>query len=623
MRIGTLFIAAAAGMLIPFGCSSNNGTTETPPPVPIVETGDPTKPGYFVDMTAQSGIRFVYENGQEAGHYAILESLGGGVALIDYDRDGLLDIFLPGGGYYTPDKKIHGHPCALFRNEGDWKFREVTKEVGLDKIAFYSHGGTVGDYDSDGWPDLLVTGYGAMTLFRNDKGEFVDVTVAAGLRIKEDMHWSTSAGFADFDGDGFNDLFVCHYVNWDINKNHPTCNDSTGRVRDVCSPKQFEGLPHRLFLNNQKGGFVDASQEAVVEMDANGKATYKPLKPGKGLGVLIVDINHDGKPDIYIGNDTTDNYLYVNRGKGKFEELATPLGVARDENNVPNGSMGVTAADYDGSGHFSIFVTNYQHEAHQLYRNKGQGPFHFASTRAGIMAIGLVYVGWGTTFIDYDRDGAEDIFIVNGHVVRHPPPPGTLKQRPVLLKNLRQPGEQPFSVRFKEVSKEGGPFFWQQHMGRGCAIGDLDNDGRPDIVVAHIKENVTLLRNDVKNDNHWLGFEVVGKPCRDAVGTELILETEIEFKGQKQAQKLHRQVLGGGSWASSNDRRILFGLNAEYKPVVKSLTVKWPSGKESVFSAGALEGAPRGRGSRTLDRYWRVVEGEAELQEWKAGMWAK
>lgn len=609
MRLLLVLLAVACGLGLS-SCGSNHGAAETPVPVAASkEVIDPDKPGYFVDVTPQSGIQFTYRNGEEAGHYAILESLGGGVGLIDFDRDGLLDIFLPGGGYYTPDKKILGHPCALYKNVGNWKFREVTKDVGLENIGFYTHGATVGDYDNDGWSDMLVTGWGRMTLFRNDMGRFIDVTEAAGLLPKSDSHWSTSAGFADFNCDNLPDLFVCHYVNWHLTKNHPDCHDSAGRVRDVCSPKQFEGLPHYLYLNNGKGAFVDVSNEAVVETDRKGTVIQKPLRTGKGLGVVILDINHDGKPDIYVANDTTDNYLYVNKGNAKFEEQATQLGVARDENNVPNGSMGVAAADYDGSGQFSIFVTNYQHEAHQLYRNKGQGPFHFASTRAGIMAIGLIYVGWGTGFLDYDRDGAEDIFISNGHVVRHPPPPGTLKQRPVLLKNSRQPGEQPYAVRFKDVTKEGGPYFMQFHTGRGCAFGDLDNDGRTDIVVSRVKEPVVLLRNDVKNENHWLGIELEGRKYRDAVGAELILETEIEHNGAKQLQKLHRQIMGGGSWASASDHRIVFGLNAEFKPVVKSLTVKWPSGSTTVIAGDQL----------ARDRYWRVLEGEAKPQEWKPG----
>jgi hypothetical protein len=609
MRSLTLFLPVLP-LLIVNGCaeSHNGGTSATAPGVNAIKpvaVADPAVPGYFVDVTAQTGIKHKFENGDEAGHFAILESLGGGVALIDYDQDGLLDIFLPGGGYYTPEKVIKGHPCKLYKNLGNWKFRDATAEAGLDKIEFYSHGGTVGDYDNDGWPDLLVTGFGRMALFRNNKGKFEDVTAQAGLQSKDEWHWSTSAAFADFNGDQLPDLFVAHYVNWHLLKNHPTCNDSFGVKRDVCSPKRFEGLQHYLYLNDGKGGFLDVTQSCVIDRGPDGKETLQPLKKGKGLGVIVLDVNHDGKPDIYVANDTTDNYLYINRGNARFEELATQLGVARDENNTPNGSMGLAAADYDGSGHYSIFVTNYQHESHQLYRNQGNGPFYFASARAGITAIGMTYVGWGTSFFDFDRDGAEDLFILNGHVVRFPPPPGSLKQRPVLLKNMRQPGEKPFNVHFKDVTEKGGPFFFDFHMGRGCAVGDLDNDGRPDIVVNRMKENVVILRNDVKNDNHWLGVQLVGKPYRDAAGAELILELEVDHQGKKLTQQLHRQVLAGGSWASTSDRRTLFGLNAEHRPVIRSLLVKWPDGKTQTFAADVLK----------PDRYLRIEEGEAAPKE--------
>jgi hypothetical protein len=557
------------------GCGS--GALPTPPDeAPAQEAG----PAFFRDVTAGSGIDFTCRNGEEADQYTILESLGGGVGLIDYDGDGLLDVFLVGGGYFDgPDKKqIKGHPCKLYKNLGNFQFRDVTHEVGLDIPWFYTHGCAVADYDRDGWPDLLVTGYGRLALFHNEpdgKGgrRFVEVTHRAGL---DDDLWSTSAAWADLDGDGFPDLYVCHYVDWSFAK-HPTCgSQSAGAARDICAPPTFGGQPHRLWRNNCDGTFTDVSREAGLR--------FPPAK-GKGLGVLIVDFNDDRRPDVYAVNDTEDNLLYVNRGRRgelRLEERGLDSCVARDDHGLPNGSMGVDAADYDGSGRPSLWVVNYEMEHHGLYRNLGGDLFRYASHVAGVAALGRGYVGFGTGFLDADGDGWEDLFIANGHVLRHPARTAR-RQRPVLLRNLGD-------GRFADVSAGQGPYFAAEHLGRGAAVGDLDNDGRADLVISHLNEPVAVLRSQPPEaGRHWLGVELLGRDHADVVGAKLVLEVG--------GRRLTRFTKGGGSYLSSGDRRILFGLGTAAE--VGRLTVFWPSGEEQHWDGLAV------------DRYWSLLEGEA------------
>jgi hypothetical protein len=598
--------AVAAGVVL-LVCRGEPEPPETPrrePPRPV-----PLAPGYFEDVTPGSGLAFTYRNGAEAGHATIFESVGGGVALLDYDGDGLLDVFLTGGGSFAgPDKKqITGRPCKLYRNLGGFHFQDVTAEVGLDCLAggkpwFYTHGCAVADYDNDGWPDLLVTGWGRIALFHNvpvdpkdpAKGrKFVDVSAEAGLG--RGITWATSAGWADLDGDGYPDLYVCQYVNWSWD-NHPRCTAAQDPARrDVCPPEGFDALPHKLYHNNGNGTFTEVSAAAglrVPRPDSGRRRGDRVKNYGKGLGVLLADLDGDGRPDIYVANDTSGNFFYRNRGGGRLEEVAAESGVAYDDAGTATGSMGVDAADYDGSGRLSLFVTNYQNQLHALYRNRGRGQFVFASHAAGLSGLSRHYVGFGTGFLDFDLDGHEDLFLSNGHVLYSPPPPAELKQRPLLLRNERRPGDRPHEVRFADVSARAGPYFQTGHVGRGAALGDLDNDGRTDLVLSPTNEPAVVLRNRHATGHHWLGVRLIGRRYRDAVGARL----ELAVGGQK----LVRAVKGGGSYLSSGDRRVVFGLGTNNR--VGRLSVRWPSGKTQTWE---------GLG---VDRYWDLREGEEKAR---------
>jgi hypothetical protein len=591
--LGGLLLALAA-------CRPQPSEPAEPGPAPEVPAGPPL----FEDVTAASGLAFTYRNGEEtADHLAILESLGGGVALLDYDGDGLLDVFLTGGGVYAGPggKQIVGCPCKLYKNLGGLKFKDVTAEAGLDRLAggrpwFYSHGAAVADYDRDGWPDLLVTGWGGVALFHNEpdgKGgrRFADVTAAAGL--DKGITWATSAAFGDLDGDGYPDLYVCQYVNWSF-ANNPTC-EYLGKAPDVCPPRMFDGLPHKVYRNtpltlpSPPGGGEGRVRGARKFEDVSAAAGLVPggRESSKGLGVLLVDVDGDGKPDVYVANDTTPKLLYLNAsrpGAIRFREAGEESGAARDSQGKATGSMGLDAGDYDGSGRPSLWVTNYEQEQHGLYRNAGRPGavfFHYQTAEAGLAVASQKYVGWGTAFLDADLDGWEDLFLVTGHVVRYYTETGVgRKQPPVLYRNL--------GGKFQDVSRQVGRYHETNHLARGVGFGDLDNDGRTDLVISHVNEPAAVLRGVGGVGRHWLGVELVGRGHADVVGARAELRV-----GER---TLARFAKGGGSYLSSGDRRLLFGLAETARP--GRLTVTWPGGARQHFDGLAA------------DRYYRIVQGQ-------------
>jgi enediyne biosynthesis protein E4 len=578
-RFGALALVVGSAVLVALvvvACSRPAPEEKPPERPPEVAPTEPpyTGPAWFKDVTEQTGIRATCRNGEEADQFTILESLGGGVAVFDYDGDGRLDVFVVGSGYFDGPTKtdFKGHPCKLYRNLGGLKFEDVTAKTGLDGPWWYTHGAAVADYDRDGWPDLVVTGYGRIELFHNEPdgaGGRRFVAVGANLGLKDDF-WSTGAGWADIDGDGFPDLYVCHYCDWSFT-NNPVCKATSGAApRDVCPPQKFKPLVHSLFKNEKGARFRDTAADH----------NFKP--DGCGLGVVLADLNGDGRPDVYVGNDGTNNFLFFNRG-GKLEEKGLAAGVAVDESGRYNGSMGVDIGDYDGSGRPSIWVANFQGELHALYHSLGNELFDHRSRKVGVGAIGLHRVGFGTSFLDIDGDGWEDVAVVNGHVLRYPNG-STLKQLPLLLHNTDNQG-----VRlFKDVSNRGGAYFKAPAVGRGLAIGDLDNDGRPDLVVTHTNGPVAVLRNEGIGRHPWLGVKLVGKNHRDIVGSTVTLEGE--------GRTLTRFAKGGGSYCSASDPRILFGLGTLGK--VKRVTVKWSWGETQSWD-NLEPGA-----------YWELTEGQ-------------
>ena len=555
-----LVIGAVALVLLASGLAVAFLLPGRPVAMPAEPTPEAEGPDLFDDVTGQTGIDFAYRNGEEANLTTILESLGGGVAAFDFDGDGKIDLFFTGGGSLD-GKVIMGRPGKLYRNLGDWKFQDVSKETGLtDAPLFYTHGATVSDYDCDGFSDLLITGWNRVLLLHNELNpaggrRFVDVTAKAGLT---DTRWATAAAWGDLDGDGFPDLYICYYVDWSF-ANDPLCTGSGG-TRDVCPPQKFLPLQHRVYRNAVNGTFEDKTARAKLRPD------------GKGLGVVMVDVNADGKPDIYVANDGGDNFLYLNRGGFEFDEVGLHSGVATDDNGLYNGSMGVDAADYDGSGRAALWVTNFQGEVHALYRNGGNGRFQHQSQAAGIGRIGRSSVGFGTAFTDFDRDGWEDIIIANGHVLRNPSG-ATYRQRPVFFHNEEHERRR----QFRELPGKGGTYFRSDHVGRGLAVADLDNDGWPDLIISHQNDPVVVLRNvawrTLGRDRHWLRLSLRGKKNRDLAGATLTLEVD--------GRKLTRFVKGGGSYLSASDPRIDFGLGAADR--VGALTVQWPGGATETF----------------------------------------
>lgn len=428
---------------------------------------------WFEDVTGMTGIDAVYRNGREAEKFLILESLGGGVAMVDYDLDGDLDLAFAGGGTFSGEDPIvvSGLPSSFFRNEGDWKFTRVTSEVRLEEAPDYSHGLTMADYDADGFPDLLLSCYGRSRIYRNlGDGTFGEATKPETFPVQR---WGTSAGWADIDRDGLPDLFLGSYLDWDPSR-ELVCRDGFGN-RDVCGPAQYPGTIGKFLHNEGDGSFADWTLRVGLVGDV------------KGLGVVACDFDDDGWIDFYCANDETPNHLYLGREDFTLQECGKASGVAWNEYGVEEGSMGLGVDDFDGDGRPDIFVTNFENEDNALYRNLGNGQFKHVSVALGVSGHSRMMVGFGTIMGDFDGDSWPDLLVCNGNAV-YSMGQGPYQQKPQLFRNSA-------GRKFEQISQQGGSYFRTSHVGRGIAVGDLDGDGGIDVVVTHQNEPATILRN--------------------------------------------------------------------------------------------------------------------------------
>ncbi len=509
----------------------------------------PSAPIQFVDITAAARIKWNIKTLVPGPKY-LIETMGGGGGFIDYNGDGLLDIYLV---CYSQNPQPDGSSMlrdVLYRNNGDGTFTDVTESAGISN-SMRGMGLAVGDYNNDGWPDIYITGYGASKLYRNNgNGTFTDVTERAGVN---NNLWGTSAAFFDYDNDGYLDLYVCNYLTYD-EKNLP-CTLYDGKP--YCSIANFKGSSARLFHNNGDGTFTDVSEKAKI---ANPK--------GKGLGVVALDYDNDGRMDIFQANDAAPNFLYHNDGNGTFSEVALAAGVAFDPDGNARGGMGVDAEDLDGNGYLDIFVANFSDQTNALFHNDKDGLFTEITNSVGLGAISLPMSGFGSRFFDYNNDGLVDLFVLNGHPfepINKISPHITYTEPPFLFENTGK--------GFREVASEHGAPLKKFYSGRGLAIGDFDNDGDSDLLLMNVGEPV-LLRNDGGNRNHWLGISLIGTTSnRDGIGAKVI----VTAGGRRRT----KQRLGGTSYCSASDPRLLFGLGAS--ALIDEVEVRWPSGQISTL----------------------------------------
>jgi enediyne biosynthesis protein E4 len=534
----------------------------------LLQSGAPKGGLFEIVPPSVSGITWRHSNGRSPEYY-LPETTGPGCAFLDYDNDGWMDIYLVNSGkcdFYDPKPPLRN---ALYRNNRDGTFTDVTEKAGVAGGG-YGMGVAVGDYNGDGFPDIYVSQYGRSILYRNNgDGTFTDVTEKAGVAAPG---WASSAVWFDYDNDGKLDLFVCHFVEFDKAKNQ-FCGNTQTKERYYCVPRIYSPTRSWLFHNNGDGTFRDVSRETGIA---------KVL--GKAWGVVATDINNDGWMDLFVANDTMPNFLFLNR-KGRFEEIGLDAGVAYSPDGRARSGMGVDSADFDQDGRQDLFVANVDQEMYSLYHNNGDLTFDDMAGPTGIGRITRLMSGWGVKFFDYDNDGNLDLFLANGHpddkIEAHSA--HVKYQEPLLLFHNTGKG-------LEDVSAQAGPAFAEGLAARGMAIGDFNNDGAVDVLVAVNDGAPLLLKNTAAAGNHWLGVRLIGKTSNpDAIGARITW--------QSGDLKRSRLKVGGGSYLSSHDPREVLGIGPRMK--IDRLDIQWPqpSGKIETFRDLAV------------DRYVTIVEG--------------
>jgi enediyne biosynthesis protein E4 len=515
----------------------------------------------FRNIASSAKLDFTLRNGTTPRKYQV-ETMTGGVAIIDFDNDGWPDIyFINGAELPSMEKTSPRYWNRLYRNDRKAGFIDVTETAGVAGEG-YSMGAAISDYDNDGDPDIFVAGVNRNTLFRNDgKGRFDDVTEKAGLRGGDPQRgkmWSVAAAWLDYDNDGDLDLFVVNYCKWNPDTD-PYCGALKEGWRTYCFPDRYEGLPNQLFRNNGDGTFADVSAQSGISQHI-----------GKGMGVAVADYDNDGFADLFVANDTLPNFLFKNNGRGGFEEVALNAGVAVNDSGRPVSGMGVDFRDYDDDGLPDLIVSALEGETYPLFRNLGKGFFSDVTWQSGLGAETVKRSGWSLGLFDFNNDGFKDLFTVNAHVNDN-----------IELYN-NQTYRQPNSIlanlgngAFQDVSRLAGPDFQDRSAHRGCAFADFDNDGRIDVVTTSLNEPVELFRNESENDHHWLALRLIGvKSNRDGIGAKIKLTA-----GSGAVQFNH--VTTSVGYASASERRVHFGLGRETK--VKSIEIRWPSGRVQVL----------------------------------------
>jgi enediyne biosynthesis protein E4 len=530
-----------------------------------------TGPIVFMNIARKAGLATWHHTAGTVEKRFILDAKGAGVALIDYDNDGWLDIYLVNGSTYKAlDGKEPSPQAALFHNNHDGTFTNVAARAGVTNDR-WGYGAVVADYDNDGWPDIYVTNYGKNRLYHNNHdGTFTDIAEKTGVALDT---WSTGATFGDYDGDGRLDLFVAGYLHYDAhqpavagsaNVSGASCSYHGAPV--MCGPRGLLGERDHLFHNNPDGTFTDVSEKLGV---SDPDRYY-------GLGALFADANNDGKLDLLVANDSTPNYLYINKGNGTLEDRSYLSGYALDAEGREKANMGIAVGDYENNGHLAIVSTTFSDDNDVLYQNDGTGIFTDVSYETGIAAATIPFVGFGDGFLDFDNDGWQDLLIANGHVYpsvdQHPEWGTTYAQRPLLFHNLK-------NGRFELVPAVENTGLAEVSVGRGAAFGDLFNDGKLDVVINNVDLPPTLLRNVNPDRNHWVELKLAGGPGspRDAVGSTVYLTSGTT--------RQRRDVLSGGSYLSSNDPRIHFGLGETNAP--PAVEIHWPDGRKEVLNLPA------------------------------------